>query len=399
MLHKSGDLVLSIRDTGIGIPPEQIERVFQPFEQVADHLTREHEGTGLGLPIARALMELHGGELVLSSQPGAGTTAKTSAARRPSAKYCSLRRRVSTRRLSHQLQRTSHPRYQLSRSASMDGCTPALCDALHLGRVIAVSACQAVALLERRSHAGASECDLPLGMGTLVKMRTRVSIAYGMVTGLRVPLPSLEASDKDLRLVELELVGEIRGDRRRAGFQRGLSAYPALDEPVYLASAQDVAQVYARPKVVAPPVGTIHQNGAVPAYILVDELFGKHFSIVGTTGSGKSCGLATILRAVIDQSPNAHVVLLDPHNEYSRAFGDRAIILSPGAGLHLPYWLFNFEELTEIVIGPDRKPDKPKYLEKRYLPLNILISPRRAWTNSEPWTHRLPIVCRTCFAA
>ena len=75
MLHKSGDLVLSIRDTGIGIPPEQIERIFEPFEQIADHLTREHEGTGLGLPIAKALIELHGGELVLSSKPGAGTTA------------------------------------------------------------------------------------------------------------------------------------------------------------------------------------------------------------------------------------------------------------------------------------------------------------------------------------
>jgi two-component system, cell cycle sensor histidine kinase PleC len=76
VLHKNGDLVLSIRDTGIGIPPEQIERIFQPFEQVADHLTREHEGTGLGLPIAKALIELHGGELVLSSQPGSGTTAR-----------------------------------------------------------------------------------------------------------------------------------------------------------------------------------------------------------------------------------------------------------------------------------------------------------------------------------
>ena len=76
MLHKSGDLVLAIRDTGIGIPPEQIERIFQPFEQVAGHLTREHEGTGLGLPIAKALIELHGGDLVLSSQPGAGTTAR-----------------------------------------------------------------------------------------------------------------------------------------------------------------------------------------------------------------------------------------------------------------------------------------------------------------------------------
>ena len=204
-------------------------------------------------------------------------------------------------------------------------------------------------------------------MGTLVKMRTRVSIAYGMVTGLRVPLPSLEASHKDLRLVELELVGEIRDTDTVADFQRGLSAYPALDEPVYLASAQDVAQVYARPKVVATPVGTIHQNGAVPAYILVDELFGKHFGIVGTTGSGKSCGLATILRAVIDQSPNAHVVLLDPHNEYARAFGDRAIVLSPGDGLHLPYWLFNFEELSEIVVGPERNAEQIKILAEAIL--------------------------------
>jgi len=229
----------------------------------------------------------------------------------------------------------------------MDGSAPSPCQDLVLGRVIAVSACQAIALLERHHSGISSECDVPLEMGTLVKMRTRVSIAYGMVTGLRVPLPSLERSDKDLRLVELELVGETPGADASAGFQRGLSAYPALDEPIYLASAQDVAQVYARPKVVTAPVGTIHQNGTVPAYILVDELFGKHFSIVGTTGSGKSCGLATILRAVVDHSPNAHVVLLDPHNEYARAFGDRAVTLSPGAGLHLPYWLFNFEELTE----------------------------------------------------
>jgi signal transduction histidine kinase len=76
VLHKSGDLVLSIKDTGVGIPPEHIERVFRPFEQIADHLTREQKGTGLGLPIAKALIELHGGELVLSSQPGVGTTAR-----------------------------------------------------------------------------------------------------------------------------------------------------------------------------------------------------------------------------------------------------------------------------------------------------------------------------------
>jgi len=69
-----GVLMISITDTGIGIPPEHLERVLSPFEQIADHLTKENDGTGLGLPIARALSELHGGNLTLSSDLGAGTT-------------------------------------------------------------------------------------------------------------------------------------------------------------------------------------------------------------------------------------------------------------------------------------------------------------------------------------
>jgi signal transduction histidine kinase len=69
-----GDLVISIKDTGIGIAPEHLQRVLKPFEQVADHLTKETEGTGLGLPIARALIGLHGGALILSSDLGVGTT-------------------------------------------------------------------------------------------------------------------------------------------------------------------------------------------------------------------------------------------------------------------------------------------------------------------------------------
>src|SRR5229473_1805169 len=112
---------------------------------------------------------------------------------------------------------------------------------LRLGRLIAVSASQAVLLLERRDAGATLGGALPVEMGTLVKVHTRVSIVYGMVTGLRVPLPSLEPSDKDLKLVELELVGEIRNaDGPTGSFRRGVSAYPALDEPVYLASAADL---------------------------------------------------------------------------------------------------------------------------------------------------------------
>src|SRR3984893_16776894 len=134
---------------------------------------------------------------------------------------------------------------------------------LRLGRLIAVSASQAVLLLEKRD-VDALGGALPVEMGTLVKVHTRISIVYGMVTALRVPLPSLEPSDRDLKLVELELVGEIRNANSTAGpFQRGVSAYPALDEPVYLASAADLAQVYACPKVVTARGRALHQHRPV----------------------------------------------------------------------------------------------------------------------------------------
>jgi len=74
VVDSRGDLAISIADTGIGIAPEHMQKVLEPFARVQDDLTRENEGTGLGLPIARALIELHGGELVLSSALGVGTT-------------------------------------------------------------------------------------------------------------------------------------------------------------------------------------------------------------------------------------------------------------------------------------------------------------------------------------
>jgi two-component system, cell cycle sensor histidine kinase PleC len=73
---KQGDLLITVKDTGVGIPREQLEKVLEPFEQVEDHLTRRNEGTGLGLPIAKALIELHGGELHLDSELSVGTTAE-----------------------------------------------------------------------------------------------------------------------------------------------------------------------------------------------------------------------------------------------------------------------------------------------------------------------------------
>jgi PAS domain S-box-containing protein len=71
----SGTVVLHVADTGIGMPPDVLEHVFEPFHQADMGLNRTHKGSGLGLPITRALVELHGGSIALTSQPGRGTTA------------------------------------------------------------------------------------------------------------------------------------------------------------------------------------------------------------------------------------------------------------------------------------------------------------------------------------
>jgi two-component system, cell cycle sensor histidine kinase PleC len=66
-------MVLSVADTGIGMTAEGIALAVQPFRQVDSALSRRFEGTGLGLPLSRALMELHGGRLSIESEPEKGT--------------------------------------------------------------------------------------------------------------------------------------------------------------------------------------------------------------------------------------------------------------------------------------------------------------------------------------
>lgn len=67
-------LVTSIRDTGIGIDPQQLQSIFEPFRQVDSGLTRKREGTGLGLSICKRLVERLGGAIFVESVPGQGST-------------------------------------------------------------------------------------------------------------------------------------------------------------------------------------------------------------------------------------------------------------------------------------------------------------------------------------
>jgi signal transduction histidine kinase len=74
-IGRDGCLVIEIADTGVGMTEEDLKRAFEPFGQGSGAMIRNHEGTGLGVPLSMSLIELHGGTLSIESEPGRGTTA------------------------------------------------------------------------------------------------------------------------------------------------------------------------------------------------------------------------------------------------------------------------------------------------------------------------------------
>ena len=70
---RGGAVIIGIKDNGIGIPRQALQKLGRPFEQVESQLTKRHQGSGLGLAIAKSLVELHGGAMRIRSRLGRGT--------------------------------------------------------------------------------------------------------------------------------------------------------------------------------------------------------------------------------------------------------------------------------------------------------------------------------------
>ena len=97
-------------------------------------------------------------------------------------------------------------------------------------------------------------------------------------------------------------------------------------------------------------IGDLQQNKNIGVHINIDDLVSRHFAVLGTTGVGKSSGVAVIVQKILELRPNLRIFLIDPHNEYTPCFGDKAQVFSP-RNVRLPFWLFNFEETIEVFLG------------------------------------------------
>ena len=221
-----------------------------------------------------------------------------------------------------------------------------------IGEVISISGSKASVLLDRSITAdGKSDTVCPY-IGSILTVDTGFAVVLGLITGMSVPNSAVDNDQTATRIVEVDLVGELvrEKDGYLRTFRRGVSVYPKLGDGLQVASHYALEKAYHFNNDHSVQIGSIHQDPTIPAVVRVDEMLGKHFAIVGSTGSGKSCTVALVLQRVLSKHPNAHIVLLDPHNEYDACFGDMSEVVRLH-DLSLPFWFLNFEEVVEILIG------------------------------------------------
>lgn len=209
-------------------------------------------------------------------------------------------------------------------------------------------------VIEGQSHLHTFE------VGTLVRIDSPKWPLYGIVESVR-----LGRRVGDAPMMDVGLVGEIVLSNASPEFVRGVSRYPSLGAKVAEASLEEETIIYKVRNDSALSIGHHRHAPKVPARLMIDRLLGNHFAILGSTGSGKSCAVTVVLNALMEACPYSHIVIIDPHNEYGAAFGDRCQTFDLRS-MRLPIWMMNFEEIASLFVsGDDRQSQDERAILKR----------------------------------
>ena len=203
--------------------------------------------------------------------------------------------------------------------------------------------------------------DPCLAMGGQVGSLIKVKVGS---TWLMANVRTLRADDSrdGQAIAHIDFLGE--GDEERLtgkvyNFRRGVTRYPSPGMQAFAVTSADMKQMYAaddRPHI---EVGTVYPTKDIRGALFIDAMLGKHFALLGSTGTGKSTSAALILHKICELAPQGHIVMIDPHGEYSAAFKTNGALFDV-SNLLMPYWLMNFEEHCEVFLtthGNERQAD------------------------------------------
>ena len=163
-------------------------------------------------------------------------------------------------------------------------------------------------------------------------------------------------------IADIDFLGEGQEEKLTGkihAFRRGVTRYPVPGAMIYPATTSDLKQIYASDGRSNIQIGTVYPTKDIRAGVYIDAMLGKHFALLGSTGTGKSTSAALILHRICEAAPDGHIVMIDPHGEYSAAFKTNGQIFDV-TNLQMPYWLMNFEEHCEVLLtshGNERQID------------------------------------------
>jgi len=226
--------------------------------------------------------------------------------------------------------------------------TEAELEARDLGFITSINGSQAVVSLSR--EAVTHQTDNRITVGRLICVDTGFSEVVGVISRVSTSQGPSKVVDPEDQIMDVDLMGELREAFVGKGpsFQRGVTVYPIIGNRVRTLTSRQLELIHKLDSASTITVGRLQQDDTIPAYVDVKEMLSKHFAVLGTTGSGKSCSVALLLQRIIAAQNAVRVFLFDPHNEYGSCFGDRAEVISP-KNVRLPYWLFNFEEIVDVI--------------------------------------------------
>jgi DNA helicase HerA-like ATPase len=285
-------------------------------------------------------------------------------------------------------------------SATTSQRKPEPTDASAFGRILSVRGSQASIGLSQDVPAEGDKVRATVGK--FVAIASAASRLIGVITEVTFQTEPIAREQGYYATAHLDLMGEIiRDEKGIEHFRRGVTDYPAIGDPATLMSGGELRLVYDAADAATIDLGHLHQDSSVGAYVQIDDMLNKHFAVLGSTGVGKSSGVAVILQEILRARQNLSIMLIDPHNEYGRCFGDKAEVLSPG-NLRLPFWLFNFDELLEVLFGGRASVEqeveilsevipiaKSNYLQQRTTTLKKVDAKNTGYTVDTPVPYRL----------
>lgn len=190
-----------------------------------------------------------------------------------------------------------------------------------------------------------------------------IAIVTRMTEQEALAAPTIETPGDDTarlpfakRIARLTPIGSIRPDGQ---FDRGVGRYPTTGAEVHAIGAVDIAKMFDRFQSKGFAVGTVATHPTLKVCLDPSNLFGRHFAILGQTGSGKSWTVASLVQKAVGVMPKAHIIVLDIHGEYcwkrddgSRhyAFADAIVRHVDARDLEIPYWLMTYAELCDLLI-------------------------------------------------